>query len=161
MRAVKVAAEIASAGRILARHRCEALIAWEPAFEVEGGVVLDARVSHQLLLAIHMPDRTNPLRGLTVVRGSRIERAAVPMTWDDLMEHASELATGIAVAIKDTGDIRWFDRRGEAETVAPLHSPGRYIGVRRRSSVAEQNPVSIRFVREGSRPARDGEDRCC
>lgn len=117
MRAVEISAEIAAAVGTLARHRCGALIAWEPAFEVEGGVVLDARVSHQLLLAIHTPDQMNPLRGLTVIRGSRIERGAVPMTWDDLVEHAGEFATGIAIAIEDSGHIRWLDRTGQSETV--------------------------------------------
>lgn len=116
MRAVKIAAEIAAAAKALARHRCDALIAWEPAFEVEGGVVLDARVSRQLLLAIHTPDQMNPLPGLTVIRGPRIERAAVPMTWDDLVERASELATGIAIAIEDSAEIRWLDKSGHVET---------------------------------------------
>lgn len=111
MSAVKVAAEIAAAVRTLARHRCNALILWDPDFEAKGGVSLDARVHQQLLLAIHAPDPMNPLRtGVTVVRGPRIERAAVPMTWDDLVERAEELGAGIAIVIADSGDIRCLNR---------------------------------------------------
>lgn len=117
MRAVRIAARDRGCGQgarapSLRRAHCVGA-----GFGIEGGVGLDARVSRQLLLAIHTPDEMNPLRGLTVIRGPRIERAAVPMSWDDLVEHAGELATGIAIAIEDSGDVRWLDRTGQEKMV--------------------------------------------
>lgn len=116
MRAVKIAAALAAAAKALARHRIGALIVWNPASEMDGGVVLDAVVSRELLVAIFAPEQANQLRiGVTVVRGSRVERAAVPLAWDDLVERAAELATGIAIAVEDSGEIRWMDRTGHVE----------------------------------------------
>lgn len=119
MRRVKVAREIAAAAKTLARHRCGAIIIWDPAREIEGGIVLDARVSRQLLLAVHAPEQMNQLRtGVAVVRGSRMERAAVPLTWTDVVERAAELATGVAFAIdEDTGEIRRLYQSGQVDVV--------------------------------------------
>lgn len=119
MKLVKIAGEIATAAKTLARHRCGALIIWDPAREIEGGIVLDARVSCQLLVAVHAPEQLNQLRtGVAVVRGSRVERAAVPLVWTDVVERAAELATGVAFLIdEDTGEIRRLDRSGQVDVV--------------------------------------------
>lgn len=119
MRPVKIAAEIAAAAKTLARHRCGALIIWDPACELEGGIVLNGRVSRQLLVAVHAPDQLNQLRtGVAVVRGSRVERVAVPLVWTDVVERAVELATGVAFLIhEDTGEIRRLDRSGQVDVV--------------------------------------------
>ncbi len=119
MKLVKIAGEIAAAAKTLARHRCGALIIWDPAREIEGGIVLDARVSRQLLVAVHAPEQLNRLRtGVAVVRGSRVERAAVPLAWTDVVERAVELATGVAFLIdEDTGEIRRLDRSGQVDVV--------------------------------------------
>ena len=102
MTPVKIAGEIAAAAKTLARHRCGALFIWDPARKIEGGIALRARVSRQLLVAIYAPEQVNQLRtGVTVVRGSRVERAAVPLAWTDVVERAAELATGVAVMIDE------------------------------------------------------------
>lgn len=105
--AVEVAAEIAEAVRVFSRHRYAAIVMWSPSIAFEGGVALDAIVSRQLLLSIFAPDPKNVLsKGVTVVRGTRIERAGVPITWRYVVEHASVLAAGLAFVVDDgTGEI--------------------------------------------------------
>ena len=116
---VDVAAELVSAARTLSRHRLGAVIVWDPSTSLDGGVILDARVSRQLLVATFSPESLNDLRvGATVIRGGRVERAAVPITWTDVIERADELAAGAALEVdEDTGQIRHVDRMGRVEIV--------------------------------------------
>ncbi len=96
MRPDEVAGEIAAAARVLSRHRLGAIILWDPSVSLDGGVVLDARVSRHLLIALFMPESLNDLHvGVTVIVGNRIERAAVPLVWEDVMEGAAQLAAGV------------------------------------------------------------------
>jgi hypothetical protein len=113
MTPVEVAAEIAEAVRTLSRHRYGAILVWNPNATVEGGVVIEAPATHQLLLAIFATDPISKLRaGVTVIREGRIERAAVPITWSG----AAELLPGAAIAVdEETGEIRWMSRHRRAE----------------------------------------------
>jgi hypothetical protein len=52
---VQVGDEIAAAVRTLARHRYGAHLLWDPSIPIAGGVVLDALVSRQLIVAIFEP----------------------------------------------------------------------------------------------------------
>lgn len=117
--AVEVAAEIAEAARVFSRHRYAAIVIWNLSVAVDGGVMLDAIVSRQLLTAIFAPEPKNVLsKGVTVIRGIRIERAGVPITWRYVVEHASVLAAGLAFVVDDgTGEIRMVDRDGHITTV--------------------------------------------
>lgn len=116
---VEVAAEIAEAARVFSRHRYAAIVIWNPSVALEGGVELDAIVSRQLLLSIFAPDPKNVLStGVTVIRGTRIERAGVPLPWRYVVEHASVLAAGFAFVVDDgAGEIRMVDRDGVIHTV--------------------------------------------
>lgn len=111
---VETAAEITEAVRTLSRHRYGAILAWNPATNVEGGFVIDATVSSQLLVTIFAADPINRLRaGVTVIREGRVERAAVPRAWADVAERAD-----IAIAVdEETGEIRWVSRVRRAEVV--------------------------------------------
>lgn len=117
--AVEVAAEIAEAARVFSRHRYAAIVIWNPSVALEGGVELDAIVSHQVLTSIFAPEPKNALStGVTVIRGTRITRAGVPITWRYVVEHASVLAAGLAFVVDDgTGEIRMVDRDGHIQTV--------------------------------------------
>ena len=116
---LRVAKEILAAVRALARHREGAILLWDPAVPIFGGVVLDALVTRALLLAAFNPDSLNPLRGgAVVIRGDRIERAAVPLDWRTVVETARELAAGLAIQINAaTGEIRTVDREGRVDEV--------------------------------------------
>lgn len=113
--AVEVAAEIGAAIRVLARHRCGALLVWNPATHVEGGIVIDAAVTRQLLVAVFAADPVSGLRaGLAVLRDGRVERAAVPLAWSA----ATELAANAAIAVnEETGEIRLLLRGRPVEVV--------------------------------------------
>src|SRR5262249_32052725 len=88
-----VAEAIGAAVRTLARHRQSAVILWDPAVEIDGGVLLDARVSRQLIVTIFLPESLNCLRdGAVVISGDRVERAGVPITWTAAVGRAAELA---------------------------------------------------------------------
>ncbi len=115
----RVAEEILAAARALARHREGAILLWDPSVPTFGGVVLDARVTSDLLRAIFAPDSLNPLHhGAVVIRGDRIERAAVTLDWRTVVETARELAAGVAIQIDDcTGKIRTVDREGRVDEV--------------------------------------------
>lgn len=119
VRPIDVAEEIAAAVRVLSRHRLGGIIVWDPIAAVEGGVVLDARVSRELLLSIALPDHINELhRGAVVIRGHRVERAGVPITWPNVVTRAADLAFAIAIAVdEDTGEIRMANRSGHVEVV--------------------------------------------
>ena len=122
MRGVHVAAEICAAARTLARHRLAAIILWNPPMGVlGGGVVLDALVSRELLVAIFSPEPTNLLRtGATVIRGHRVERAAVCFAWREVVENGPVLAPLPWVAFEvdeRTGQLRLRDRRGRVASV--------------------------------------------
>lgn len=111
-----VADEIAAALRVLARHRIGALVLWDPVGVVEGGVLIDAPVSRELLITVALPEYLNKLVGAVVVRGDRVERVAVPITWVDVVGRAFELAAGVAIAVdEDTGKIQVVDRMGHVE----------------------------------------------
>lgn len=115
---VDVAAELAAAVRVLSRHRLDAIILLDPAAAVEGGVVLDARTSRELLVSIFLEESLNHLQGAAVLRGSRIERAGVSISWMIVVERADELAAGVAIAIDEaTGEVRTVDRTGHVEVV--------------------------------------------
>lgn len=105
---VETAAELADAVRTLSRHRYGAILVWNPATNVEGGVMIDAALTRQILVAIFAADPINQLRaGVTVIREGRVERAAVPLTWTG----AAELLAGAAIALdEETGEIRWASR---------------------------------------------------
>lgn len=117
MRLVDVADEIAAAVRVLSRHRLGAIIVWDPAGMVAGGVTLDARVTSEILVAVVIPEHINSIsRGAVVIRGDRVERAGVPLAWGEIIERVAELAAGVAVAVDaDTGAIRIADRTGQME----------------------------------------------
>lgn len=117
--AVEVAAEIAEAVRVFSRHRYSAIVIWNPSAAVDGGVVLDAVVSRQLLIAIFAPEPKSALStGVSVIRDTRIERAGVPIAWPYVVDRASELAAGFAFLVDDsTGEIRRIDREGVIRTV--------------------------------------------
>ncbi len=124
MRAVHVADEICAAAGTLARHRLAAIVLWNPPIGVlGGGVVLDALVSRELLVAIFSPEPTNFLRtGAAVIRGDRVERAGVPFAWREAAEGGPHFAHAptpwVAVEVDErTGDLRLRDRRGR---VAPV-----------------------------------------
>lgn len=119
MRPVDVAAEIAAAVRVLSRHRLGAVIVWSPSTVVEGGVLLDARPSRELLISLALPEHINELhRGAIVIRGDRVERAGVPITWPNVVTRAADLAFSIAIAVdEDTGEIRMANRSGHVEVV--------------------------------------------
>lgn len=115
-----VADEIAAAVSIASRHRLGAIIIVDPAGTVEGGVVLDARLTRELLVAVFTPEYLNRLyRGAVVIRGDRVERAGVPIAWAEVVARAAELAAGIAIAVdEDSGEIRIVDREGCVEAAA-------------------------------------------
>lgn len=119
MKPVFVAEEIAAAVSITSHHRIGAVILVEPTGTVGGGVVLDARVSRELLVAIFVPEYINRIhQGTVIVRGDRVERAGVPVTWATIVERAADLAAGVAVAVDDNnGEIRIADRTGRVEVV--------------------------------------------
>lgn len=119
MRALaEIAAEIAAAARNLSRHRIGAIMTWNPAATVDGGIVLDAVVSRQLLVAVFAHEPNALGTGVTVIRDHRVERAGVPIAWQHVVEHAPELAAGFAFAIdEDTGEIRRLERSGKVEVV--------------------------------------------
>lgn len=128
-----VAQEIVAAVCVLSRHRIGAAILVEPPGPVEGGVVLDARVSRELLVALFAPEYLNRLhRGAVLIRSARVERAAVPLTWADVVEHAADVGTGVAIAVdEDTGEIRIVERTGRVAIVA-VDELGTVLGRRRR-----------------------------
>lgn len=119
MRPVDVAAEIAAAVRVLSRHRLGAVIVWSHSTVVEGGVLLDARPSRELLISLALPEHINELhRGAIVIRGDRVERAGVPITWPNVVTRAADLAFSIAIAVdEDTGEIRMANRSVHVEVV--------------------------------------------
>lgn len=112
----EVAAEIAAAAQVLSRHRHGAIMTWNPVTAVEGGIVIDAVVSRQLLVAL---SESNVLgTGVMVIRGHRIERAGVPIAWRHMVELAPKLAVGFAFAVdEDTGEIRRVARSGRVDVV--------------------------------------------
>ncbi len=116
---LRVAEEILAAVRALARHREGAILLWDPAVPIFGGVVLDALVTRALLLAAFNPDSLNPLRGgAVVIRGDRIERAAVRLDWKTVVQTARELAAGVALqADEATGKVHTVDREGRVHDV--------------------------------------------
>jgi DNA integrity scanning protein DisA with diadenylate cyclase activity len=112
---VEAAAEIAGAVRTFSRHRYGAVLVWNPATNVDGGVVLDAALTRQLLVTIFAADPINRLRaGVTVISEGRVERAGVPLAWAGV----AALAGDIAIAVdEETGEIRWASRDRRAEVV--------------------------------------------
>jgi hypothetical protein len=114
-----VANEIVAAVRILSRHRFGSIILVDPTGSVDGGVVLDARVRRELLVAIAIPERVNELhRGAVLIRGDLIERAAVPFTWEEVVERVAACAIAIAIDVDvNTGEIRFVDRTYEVALV--------------------------------------------
>lgn len=118
MRLVDVADEIAAAVRILSRHRLAAVVVWDPIAAVEGGVVLDARVSRELVVALFVPEYLNQLhRGAVVVRDDRVERVTVPISWAALVERTAELAAAVIAVDEDTGEVRIVYRTGHVEVI--------------------------------------------
>lgn len=120
MSPVDVAAEIAAAVRVLSRHRLGAIILLEPAATLNGGVLLDALVSRAVLIAIALPEHVNDELhlGVVVIRGDRIERAGVPITWPNVVTRAANFACAVAIAVdEDTGEIRIANRSGDVEIV--------------------------------------------
>lgn len=119
MRLVDVADELAAAVRVLSRHRLGAIVIWNGPILITVGVVLDALVSRQLLVALFVSDRLNQLHGgAVVIRGDRVERAAVPISWAKVVARAPELASGVAIGVDDdTGQIRTVDSVGRVEVV--------------------------------------------
>lgn len=120
MTPVDVADEIAAAVCVLSRHRIGAIILLEPAATVDGGLLLDALVSRAVLIAIAVPERINALHhGAIVIRGDRVERSGVPLSWADVVTHAADLAFATAVAVnEDAGEIRIANRTGAVTRVA-------------------------------------------
>ena len=119
MKLAAVADELAAAVATLARHRIGAVILWNPAIAIEGGVILEAKVSRQLLVALCIPEHVNRLHGgAVVIHGDRIARAAVPISWADVVGRAVELAAGVAIAVDgNTGEIKIADRTGYVAVV--------------------------------------------
>lgn len=114
--------EVAAAARIASRHRLGMLLLLNPSAAIAGGVLLDALVSRDLLVAIFIPEYVNGLlhRGAVIVRGDRIERAGVPLSSAEVIKRASEFAAVVAVAVdEDTGEVRVMDRTGHVEVVEP------------------------------------------
>ena len=71
---------------------------------------IEASVSPESLNELH--------RGAVIIRGCRIERAAVPITWTDVVERAAELGSGVAIGVdEDTGQIQVVHRTGRLEVV--------------------------------------------
>lgn len=116
---MRVADEVAGAVSTASRHRLGMLLLLNPSAAIAGGVQLDALVSRELLVAIFTPEYTNRLhQGAVLIRGGRVERAAVPFAWTDVVERATEFAGGVAVAVdEDTGKIQVVDRTGLVEIV--------------------------------------------
>jgi len=125
VRPVDVAEEIAAAVRVLSRHRLGAVIVCDPIGAVEGGVVLDARVSRELFVALFVPESLNQLhRGAVIVRGDRVERAGVPFSWTDVVKRAADLDSVASISVdENTGEIRVVDRNGHVELVGPDELP--------------------------------------
>lgn len=119
MTAVDVAEEVTAAVHVLARHRIGALVLFDPAGVVEGGVPMDAILTRQLLVALFVPERLNRLHaGAVIIRRDRVELTAVPISWADVVGRAAELAAVVAVD-EDKGEIRVMDRTGCVEVVEP------------------------------------------
>lgn len=116
---VDVATEIAAAARILSMHRYGAVVVWDPVVSIAGGIVLDAVVSRELLVAVFSPESTNKLRTrLVAIRGTRVDRAGVQLTWQDVVAGAADLAVGVAFEVNEhTGEIRLVDDRGSVKVV--------------------------------------------
>lgn len=111
--------EVAAAVRITSRHRLDMLLFLNPSSEITDGIILDAKVTRELLVALAVPEHVNRLhRGAVVIRGDRIALAGVPVTWAKVVRRAAELATGVALAVDEsTGEIRVVDRTGRVELV--------------------------------------------
>ena len=72
---VDVAAELAAAVRTLSRHRHGAILVWDSRATAEGGVVVDALVSREIVVAVFIPDRLNRLHvGAVVICGDRLDQ---------------------------------------------------------------------------------------
>lgn len=121
MTPVEIAGEIAAAVRVLSRHRIGTIIVWGSGFVVEGGVSLDAIMGRELLVSLAVPEYVNRLhRGAVIVRGDRVERAGVPLSWAEVLDRAAVLATRIAILVDtDTGEIRVAHGTGRVEAVEP------------------------------------------
>lgn len=106
--------EIVAAVRVLSRHRVAAVILWDPAVALAGGVFIDAALGRELVVTLFVPERINRLHGgAVIVRGDRVQRAVVPIAWTDVVERAADLGDGIAIAVdEDTGVVRVVDRAG-------------------------------------------------
>lgn len=117
MKPVNVAEELVGAVRVFARHRIGAVILWDPASEITNGVLVDAVVSRDLLIALAIPEYLNRLhRGAIVVRGDRVERAAVQLSWTDVVERAAS----VAIMVDDSSGEIWIaDRTGRVGVVDP------------------------------------------
>lgn len=77
-----------------------------------------ARMSRELLVTLALPEYLNPLTGTIVVRGDRVERAGVPISWAEIVKRAAELAGVVAITVDgDTGEIRIVGRTGQVEVV--------------------------------------------
>ncbi|MBX3232003.1 MAG: diadenylate cyclase [Labilithrix sp.] len=116
---VDVAEEIAGTVLIMSRHRLGAVLLLNPSHDITGGVLLDAVVSRELLVALAVPEHVNRIHcGAVIIRGDRVERAGVSLSWEEVVERATELADGVAIALdEDTGEIQIVDGMGRVEVV--------------------------------------------
>lgn len=117
-------ATVAEAVKVLSRHRIEALliVGESKTGRVDGGIVIEGRVSDALLVTLFTPDSLNALRtGAVLVRRGVVERAGIPVLrsagWEWIGQLAQEVGAVVISVSEEDGLVRVAGQQGDVVCV--------------------------------------------